>query len=60
MDKWLSKKETRDMLGISDMTLCRYMKAGRIPYYKTSEYKSARVRFKESDVLKLLESFRRN
>lgn len=60
MDKWLSKKEACDMLGITEMTMNRYMNAGRITYYKTSEYKSARVHFKESDVLKLLESFRKN
>lgn len=60
MDKWLTRREACRILGISMVTLSRYMASGRITYYKTSPYRSARVKFKERDVLNLLNSFKHN
>lgn len=60
MDKWLTRRETCRILGISMATLSRYMASGRITYYKTSPYRSAKVKFKQSDVLALLNSFKHN
>lgn len=58
MDKMLSRRQVCYKLGVSMTTLCRLMKSGKIPYYKTSSYKSGKVLFKESDVDKVLESFK--
>ena len=58
--KWLTSDDVVEYLGISNATLYRLMKSGKITYYRTSEYKSAKVRFKLSDVEKYLESLRVN
>lgn len=55
MDRWLSKRQVCLILGISSATLDRYKAKGVIPYYKISDYKSGKVRFKEKDVLEFLE-----
>lgn len=56
----LGRKQVCDILGISTATLYRLMKSGRIPYYKTSSYKSGKVLFKESDIQKFLENLKVN
>lgn len=58
--KWYSKKETAKILGVSIQTLDRLMANGTITYYKTSPYKSAKVRFLEEDVNKFLKSMKIN
>ena len=60
MDKWLSRKDTCKMLGISMPTLNRYMKDGKITYYKNAGYKSAKTKFKEKDVLEFIKKTRVN
>ena len=58
--EWLSRKETCEMLGVTLMTLSRYMKAGRIPYYKNGTSKSSRTRFLKKDVIKFIEKTKNN
>lgn len=60
MEQWLSRKQACDMLGISMPTLNRYMKAGKITYYKNAGYKSAKTKFKLKDVLEFIEKTRVN
>ena len=58
--KWMTSDDVVEFLGISPATLYRLIKSGKITCYKTSEYKSAKVRFKMSDVEKYLENNRVN
>lgn len=58
--EWLSKKETCEMLGITPMTLNRYMSAGRIPFYKNGTAKSSRTRFLKKDVLNFIKKTKVN
>jgi excisionase family DNA binding protein len=60
MDKWMTSDDVLEYIGVSPATLYRLMKNGKITYYKTSDYKSAKVKFKREDVEKYLESIRVN
>lgn len=59
-DKWMTSDDVIEYLGISHSTLYRLINNGKITCYKTSDYKSAKVKFKLSDVEKYLESMRIN
>lgn len=55
MRKWLTKKQTAELLDISIPTLERRMRANRITYYKSGESRSCKVRFDIDDVLKYMQ-----
>ena len=56
---WLTKKEVCKMLCIHINTLNRWMKQGKIPYYKMGNEKTARVKFRQNDIKLLLEKCKR-
>ena len=56
---WLTKKEVCKMLSIHINTLNRWMKQGKIPYYKMGNEKTARVKFRQNDIKLLLEKYKR-
>lgn len=58
MNERLTRKDVCEMLGICYMTLNRYMRAGKITYYKTGE-RTAKVFFLKQDVLNYLESIKK-
>lgn len=59
-NRWMTSDEVAEYLGISMATLYRLMRNGKITYYKTNEFKSAKVRFRQVDVEKYLDSIRVN
>ena len=56
IDKWLSRKDACEYLGVSMPTLNRMMASGKITFYKNSGGKSAKTRFRLSDLEKYLRS----
>ena len=56
---WLTKKEVCKMLYIHINTLNRWMKQGKIPYYKMGNERTARVKFRQNDIKLLLEKYKR-
>lgn len=58
VDKWLSRKETCRYIGVSMATLQRMMASGKITFYKNAGGKSAKTRFRLSDLEKYLKSIR--
>ena len=54
MKEWFTKKEASEYLGISITTLNRFMKSGLITYYKNSESRSAKTRFRREDLLEYI------
>lgn len=59
-NRWMTSDEVAEYLGVSMATLYRLMKDGKLTYYKTNEFRSAKVRFREVDVEKYLDSIRVN
>ena len=59
MRKWLTKKQTAELLDISIPTLERRMKAKKITYYKSGDSKSCKVMFDIEDVLKYMKSIKK-
>lgn len=55
MKKWLTKKQTAELLDISIPTLERLMRAKKITYYKSGESRTCKVRFDIDDVLKYMQ-----
>jgi excisionase family DNA binding protein len=55
MTKWLTKKQTAKMLGMSIPTLERRMRANKITYYKSGESRTCKVMFDREDVLKYMQ-----
>lgn len=60
IDSWMTTDDVTEYLGVSPATLYRMMKKGKITYYKDSDYKSGKVKFRKSDVDKYLDSIRVN
>jgi excisionase family DNA binding protein len=58
MRKWLTKKQTAELLDISMPTLERRMRANKITYYKSGESRSCKVRFDIDDVLKYMQTIK--
>lgn len=60
MEEKLTSKDVCKILGVCYMTLNRYMHSGKITYYKTSDSPTSKVFFFKSDVLKFLNSMKKN
>lgn len=56
----MSKKEVCKFLNISLSTLLRLMNSGKIPYYKNGTSRSSKVTFKRVEVVKYLNSIKKN
>ena len=51
-DQLLSRKEVADMLKVSIVTISKYQKQGRLPFYKIGN----RVHFKKGDIMEAIEA----
>ena len=60
IDKWISRKGACEYLGVSMATLNRMMASGKITFYKNAGGKSAKTRFRLSDLERYLRSTRGN
>lgn len=60
MEEKLTIKDVCKILGVCYMTLNRYMHSGKITYYKTSDSPTSKVFFLKKDVLKFLNSMKKN
>lgn len=58
--KWFTRKDVCEILDISMPTLSRLMASGKITYYKNSESKTAKTKFKYEDIMKYLEATKYN
>lgn len=58
MRKWLTRKQTAEMLNISIPTLSILMRNNKITYYKSGESKTCKVRFDIDDVLKYIQKIK--
>ena len=56
MEKFYSVKELTQLLSISKPTIYRWVREGRIPYYKVNGYL---IRFREKDIKEWIEKFRK-
>ena len=59
MSEWLDFDDVLAVLGVSESTLRRFMRSGRIKYYKLNDTKKGRVRFNRKDILDFLKECRR-
>lgn len=60
MKEWFTKKEASEYLGMSITTLNRYMKSGKITYYKNSNTKTAKTKFKQEDLSEFMKQTKIN
>lgn len=56
---WYTKKQVQELFDISHTTVDRWMKSGKLKYYKTGNSRSNGVRFAKNDILKLLDDMKR-
>jgi excisionase family DNA binding protein len=49
-DEWLTKRQAAAYLKVSVPTLDRWMRIGRVRFYKVGEGRLARVQFRQSDL----------
>lgn len=52
--EYLSKRQVAQMLGVCMQTISRYVQSGKLKCYKYGTAKSARLRFKKSDIIEFM------
>lgn len=57
MENLIDKNKVCEALKISKQTLERYMRNGKIPYFKFGASKNSKVLFKEQDIIEYVQKY---
>lgn len=61
MEDWLTINEVANILGVTRMTIYRYMRDGKLSYYKRGSRSSKNpVKFKREDIEQYIKSNKKN
>lgn len=57
MENLIDKNKVCEVLKISKQTLERYMRNGKIPYFKFGTSKNSKVLFREDDIIEYVQKY---